>query len=288
MATRLLTYAEAAALWGQQDKIVAGITYPMLEKGISKQPDVERTTFERNLVRLAAGIPLVDVPDGIRHLTYYDDFFEYDATATVGNWVAAVDAGSTAALADAAGGWLTLATDGGENDGTVVASTFEIFDVVSAKPLYFEAYVKPAEGSTNINSWFVGLSDVVTVDLIVDAGATMAASIDAIGFLKIRGGLTYNFTVCNGATQTSTVTVGTMASGTAVRLGFKVEPYMTLAGAYSATKARITPYVNGVAGTALDALMASFDAMQIVFAQKTGGSSGDALAVDYVQVAQAR
>ena len=285
MGTCKLTEAEAAALHGQNDSIATAITYPNPNMG--SFPILEQTSFYRNLVALAAGIPLVAEPNFKPPIVFFDDFLSYDDTAT-GKWVLAGDTGSTAAIADGVEGWLSIDTDGTDNDGTVVASVIEVFSVANATSLAFEARVKGVEGNTNVNAWFIGLSDVVTVDLIADAGATLAGSIDAIGFLKISEALTVDFYVANGATQTHVTTVATIVSGTAVRLGFTVEPYIDKDGVGSATKARVTPYVNGVAGTALDMLLASADAMQVALAMKTGGHADDALKVDYVMVAQGR
>jgi hypothetical protein len=100
--------------------------------------------------------------------------------------------------------------------------------------LIFEARITPTANTTAGNI-FLGLAITDTTCVATDA---MAVD-DYIGFRALG---TANITLCskkdNGTEQASSSAVGTLASGTAIRLGFVVDK-----------DGAVTPYVNGAALT---------------------------------------
>lgn len=285
MAVTELTQAQVSAIAGQLAEARPGVRWPDERSG--SKPDLQWYTFFRSLLRVSNGVPQYDDANYSPAVTFWDDFLDLDTTATTGKWDAtALDTSCTIAIGDTAGGAVVLTNVATDNKETWLSNVAEVFKVAASKPIYFEARVKCTEANTNTANWFVGLSDTVAVDTITDAAAL--ASLDGIGFFKKEGALTFDFVVSNGSTTTSTASVGTEVSGTYVRLGFTVEPGLDKTGALAATKARCTPYVDGVAGTALDLLISGMDEMHVVFGVKNGSGHANVLTVDYVQVAQTR
>jgi len=280
----------ARALSGQPVDVAPYIQYPraMAQAG---DPLVDKMDFLQKLVRLAARVPELDDADFAPPIIFFDDFFWYDPTATVGKWAVVEDAGATTGdkPIDGVGGWVNIGPDGDEHDEIYVSSANECFKVEAGKRLYFEAKVKPVEADTNEMCWCVGLSDTVAANTITDAGA-MAASFDGIVFFKGSGGLTFDFIASNGSNQDTASEVGTETSGTAVRLGFLVEPGLDADGEADSTKARVTPYVDGVAGEAVEVALSGMGEMHVLFGVKKDGTGGneEALQVDYVMVVQER
>ncbi len=217
-------------------------------------------------------------------IEYFDDFFEYDATATVGNWAVVEDAGAGTGdvLVDAAGGVLNVGPDGDDNDEVYVSSIAEIFQFQATKRLYFEARVKLTEANTDDANVIIGLSDTVAADSLLDDGGGPMASYDGAVFFKVDGGTKWQFEASNAGTQDTNTDVGTRASGTWVVLGFTYD--------YNdGTTAIITPYVNGVADTAVGATIAGMAEMHILLGCKAGGTGTEEIfQVDYVHVVAER
>jgi hypothetical protein len=213
--------------------------------------------------------------------TLFDDFFNYDGTATIGDWQLATDAGGTQALLDQAGGVLSIGSDGDDNDGTVLHSVTECFKVVAGKPIWFEARVKCAEANTDDANLIVGFSDLVTVDAVLDNGGGPAASYDGVVFCKVDGGTSWIFETSNAGTQATTANAGAFVTATWYRLGFHIDPN-------DGTTAIVTPYIDGVAGTPLNLTIAGLEEMHVLIGVKSGGANEEAIVVDYVKCVQVR
>ena len=169
-----------------------------------------------------------------------DDFLHYDDAAD--NWNLAQDGSSGTGVLDPAakGGVLLLdsaSTSTGlgpdlQLGGAISASSF----IASASSkIYFETRVKLADIAGPKGGIFVGLAAVLTP--IIDSGAN--ASPNHIGF-EAFDSLTLSFATEKAGARSVDTSAGTIADGTYVKLGFVVDGV-----------SKVTPYVNGVAGTAI-------------------------------------
>ncbi len=213
---------------------------------------------------------------------YFDDLFEYDATATVGNWAVTEDAGAgTGDALDATlpCGVLNVGPDGDDNDECYVASINKITKFQTDKKVYFECKVKLTEANTDDANWCAGLCSVYAANTMVDDGAGMVTTFDGAMFYKVDGTLKIYFLVSNGAVQGTPLDCGTFTSGTWYTLGFLYD-YNDGVTAY------VTPYVNGVAKTTQELTISGLDALlYAVLGCKQGGTgTEEALKVDYVRV----
>jgi len=212
---------------------------------------------------------------------YFDDFYQYDATATVGNWVVTEDAGASApdALdATLANGVLNVGCDGDDNDECYVASVIQVTKFTTTKKVYFETRIKLTEAATDDANWCVGLCSVYAADTMVDDGAGMVTTFDGAVFYKVDGTLKIYFLVSNGAVQGTPLDCGTFTSGTWYTLGFLYD-YNDGVTAY------VTPYVDGVAKTTQELTIAGLDALlYALMGVKAGGAHEEGLKVDYIRV----
>lgn len=217
-------------------------------------------------------------------ITFEDDFLSYDPTATVGDWALAEDAGAevgTTLVADQAGGILSIGTDGDAEDAATVSSLHENWKFQTDKKLYFECKLVVTEAATNVANWAVGLSDLATVDLIQDGTAGPAASYDGAIIFKIDSTMKIQFETSNAGTQVTNADVEDFVSGTSYVVGFFYD--------YNdGVTAKVTPYVDGVAGTTHDLVISGLEEMHIVLSVKNGGTAEESMEVDYVRVQMER
>ncbi len=211
--------------------------------------------------------------------TFEDDFFTYDPTATVGNWAVVEDAGAGGGdvITDAAGGVLSIGCDGDDNDECYVSSIAESWIFTTNKKVYFECRISLTEANVDDANWCIGLSDVAAANTLVDDGASIVASYDGAFFYKLDAGVVLRFNTSNAAAQTDTANAGAFTSGAWYVLGF-------LYDYNDGVTAVVTPYVNGVAGTAHNLTIAGLQEMHIVMGVKAGDANEEALLVDYVRV----
>lgn len=219
--------------------------------------------------------------DGIEHsILLEDDFLEY---VTGQRWTSALTGTSTtgtAAAGDAAGGVLVLTSKAEDNTVSAANSTNEIFKLAVNKPLWFEARVKLTEANTSAANAFVGLSDTLPVPQ--NDGGGPPASWDGMGFFKVDGGTKWQFETSKTTTQETTDDVGTVASGSWVRLGFRVTPDA------NGTTATVVAYVNGIAVATHSISVASMGEMHVSLAVKSGGAAAEILEIDWIRVVQVR
>jgi hypothetical protein len=212
---------------------------------------------------------------------YFDDLFEYDPTATVGNFAVTEDAGADVGDgldAMLPNGVLSVGCDGDDNEECYVASINKVTKFQTNKKAYFEARVKLTEANTDDANWCVGLCSVYAANTLVDNGAGLVTTFDGAMFYKVDGTMNIYFRSSNGAVQGAAINMGTFVSGTWYTLGF-------LYDYNDGVTAKITPYVNGVAGTTQDIAIAGLDALlHAVFGVKAGGANEEILKVDYVRV----
>ena len=207
---------------------------------------------------------------------FLDDFLTFNDESP---WVVSVENNgggtATAVLADAKGGVLTL-----DSDATTQHSGIQIqlggatgaasFVPNASSKVYFEARVKIADiGSTTLQA-FVGLSEVDTT--VIDSGANTSAN--HVGFEMIDSTV-IDLKSEKAGDRSASGSVGTLADGTYVKLGFLIDGLT-----------KITPYVNGEAGTAVTTYI-PIVAMTPSLVIQSGGTTDPIMSVDWVACYQA-
>lgn len=98
-----------------------------------------------------------------RAFVLFDDFFNYDATATVGNYITSQHSGGgTAVASDAHGGILTLDAGGtSDEDGPCVQCVHECVLPAAGKKIYFECRFKVTSAVASC-ALAIGLADLDT------------------------------------------------------------------------------------------------------------------------------
>ncbi len=214
------------------------------------------------------------------NIEFFDDFYSYDTTF---DWAVVEDAGASGGdvLTDAVGGIVSLGCDGDDEDEFYGSSMNECFKFAANKMLFFEARIQLTEANTNEANWIIGLSDTVAADSMQDAGAGPMASFDGAVFFKVDGTMKIQFGSSNAAAQVINATLDDFVSGTWYKVTFLFNPG-------DGTTGTITPYIDGVAGTAHDITLAGLEEMHILMGVKTGGTQEEALIVDYIHCVQVR
>ena len=208
-------------------------------------------------------------------IEYFNDFFEFDNVAKFDDTVS--DAGGSIGSTDAHGGVLSIATVNTDNAESYVSSKSAVFKFQTNKKLYFETKIKLTEAATDTANWIVGLSDTVAADSLKDDGGGPMDSYDGVVFFKVDGTMKIQFETSNAGTQVTDANVANFVSATDYTLGF-------LYDYNDGVTAKVTPFVNGVAGTAKALDIAGLEEMHILLGAKTGGAHKATLLVDYVMV----
>jgi len=217
-------------------------------------------------------------------IEFWNDFLEYDDSKA---WAAAEDAAGKDTLGDAAGGILTIAPDTTEENATCVSSIAEVFKAAAGKPIRFKARISGSEAGTDgdENNIAVGLSDVVTVDMLQDAGAGPAATFDGVLIYKVDGASVFAATASNAAVPSDDADIGAFVKDTMYEVEFLIDPN-------DGTTAAVNAWVDKVLGTAtaLTLTLAGLEEMHIALFCKVGNDDVNAenLKVDYVLVRAVR
>lgn len=206
---------------------------------------------------------------------YFDDCVE-NVYTVVGDGSAAI------AETDTHGGIFAITPGSStDNDEAYIVSGNEFIKFQASKPVFFEVRVAISEGSTNAQNSIVGLMDAAAANSLLDNGGGPAASYDGAVFYKVDGGTTWNFETSNAGTQVTTTDVATRVSNTFDRLGFHFDPN-------DGTTGKITPYINGVAGTTHDITLAGLEDMEFICGCKNGTTAQETLLLDYVKIIAVR
>jgi hypothetical protein len=207
---------------------------------------------------------------------FFDDFHYF---TEADRWTTTEDEGKTGTdgVQDAVGGWYKNFCDADDNDESYCIAEGEFFKLVANKPLWFEAKVQLTEANTDEANWIVGLIENPGADTLLDNGGGPSASYDGFCFFKVDGTMKVQFESSTAATQVTNATLADFTSGTAVRVG-----------AYFDGGTTITPYVDGVAGTAHTLNLTGQGELAPVFGVKAGGTNEEAIEIDYIKVVQVR
>jgi hypothetical protein len=209
---------------------------------------------------------------------YRNDFFDLDDT---NDWATVADGAGAPTVTDAVGGVMAVTSGGTNNNEVYTSSITENWKFAASKPLWFEARVALTEANVDDANLVVGVSDTVGADTLLDDGGGPAASYDGAVWFKVDGGVVWQFESSNAGTQVTTASAGAFASNTWYRVGFVFDPD-------DGTTGILTPYLDGLAGTAQNITLAGLEEMHLVFGAKAGGSNVEALRVDWVQALAVR
>lgn len=215
------------------------------------------------------------------YFLFQDDFRTFNTVATTGSY-AIVEDGTPAQLQiDAANGVLSIATDVNDNDEAYVSTITETWKFAASKPMWFEARVALTEAATDKANIIVGLSDTVAANSLLDNGAGPMASYDGAVWFKVDGGTVWQFESSNAGTQVTTSSAGAFVTNTWYRLGFIFDPS-------DGTTGIITPYLDGVIGTAQNITLSGLEEMHALLGVKAGSAAAETLRVDYIQILAVR
>lgn len=212
---------------------------------------------------------------GFGEVNHFTDLPIDDTTGLPTGWTATVvDVGAgatTIALASKIGGWLRIEAAGNEDDGAQIQKHGLMYQPTATNKLWFGARVLLDEATQS--DGFIGLAATDTTVLASDAAVY-------IGFAKNDGDANWDF-VSNDTAETEVAAVATAVAATAVNLDF----------AWDGPAGTITPYINGVAGTAIstaaDVPVGAADYMRLSFAYLNGAAqSAKGLEVDYYRIVQ--
>jgi len=225
--------------------------------------------------------------DPSKIITFFDDFFVAPTDENL--FWHETDDGTTGtnAVTDGLGGLGTVVTAAADNDYHAIDSLNECFQLVSGKPLWFEARFVVTDGTALENTWWFGLTDTLTTGGMQANALGPLASYDGILIYKTpETAWTINMEASNAGVQLNSAAFATGVSGTYIKVAFYYDGVTT-----------ITPYYN-VGGTALMTAGASVEvptsvatmaAMHVVAGIKAGPSDAvEKLTIDYIKVWQVR
>lgn len=211
--------------------------------------------------------------------TFFDDFTADNIGAS--GWVVTEDdVACTQAIGDVLNGAMTLTCKATTDDNACqIIWAQETFRLTAGKRIWFETRLQSASGSVAQADWAIGLIEAEDLTGVAD---NMPAN--GVVFHKDDGAATYVLSSSDGGTNIqSGAAVGTIANATWVRLGFLFD------GGASGS-ATITPYVDGVAGTAIASVTYATMAELAAFVMIRNGdaTTTQSINVDYFKVVQER
>ena len=226
-------------------------------------------------------LALFKLPNPVDHIIFWDDFYDFDASAWVVTSVDTDGDGSEAnATASGAGGLLVLATEADELDreelqwaGEESSAVVEFFAPGDTKRFFMKTRFK--------------VSDATDTAVIIGAcvtDTTLAAVADGIYFRKADTSTTLELVVEKNSTE-STISMGAMADDTFVVASMSFD-----AGASGKDTPQIKAYLNDVhVGTITTAANLPDDVtLAPSIAVNNGAEGSEDLTIDYLFIAQDR
>lgn len=222
---------------------------------------------------------------------FFDDFVEY---VTGDLWTLVATDSGTAVVGDAAGGILTLTCSDGtvaDNDEIYLKTTKEVFKIASDKPLFFETRLQFAEAATDDANVGAGFASAVAANSLQDNGAGPAADYSGAQFFTVDGNVNWWVEFSIGTTQnTVELTAANSADKTAHVAGSA--SYQKLSILVQPTTSALCDvhfYIDDeLVYSMKDQTYTNATEMNAYVGAKNGGSSGEAVAVDYVAAYQQR
>ena len=223
------------------------------------------------------GAPSHADPSIITH-EFFEDFYEYDTTDAL--WtVTEDDAADTQAVIDANFGVMVLTCKATtDNDGQQIQVAQETFQMISGKEIWYETKLRLNSGDATEVDLIFGLIEAEDLTAIAD---NMPAN--GFGFKKDDGDTNVDLFTSDGGSNVQQATVDTLVDTAFVRYGMHFDGGATGSGI-------ITPYIDGVAGTAITtAAYATMAEVSPYFMVRNGdGTTKQILEIDYVKVIQER
>jgi len=209
---------------------------------------------------------------------FFDDCFNVNDAASPAN-SKFTESGDTplVVVTDAANGVISLApTAVTNNHACTIATDGESWDIATNKELWFEARVKLTEANTDDANILIGLNNAPGADVMQDNGAGPPANYDGISIFKLDGGTEWKFETSDATVQTTATTLGDFTTNTWHRVGFHYDGVTT-----------VTPYLDGVAGTA-HTVAAAITEMEFIASVKNGDGNKETLLIDYIKIVNLR
>ena len=166
--------------------------------------------------------------------------------------------------------------DATDNDEITIGSSVAHFSVASGRDIWYETRVKITEAAAASANILVGLSSLVSANLIQDTAAGPSDDYCGIVLFKADTGTVWQCETAEdvGATETTITSAGAFVSGTWVRLGFRVT-----------SNTMVTFYINGVAVGGITTTL-PLSPMYLVWALKNGTAAAEILYVDWFRFFQ--
>ena len=227
---------------------------------------------------LWAGCPsLIDPSFLVCHGFEYDF---HDVNTLNYNFTSWDDGGTgTNVAVDVVGGAVGIVTANADNDYHAMASGSEAFLFASGKKLWMEARIRVAEASTNKSAWWIGFTDTETTGGFQADTSGPLASYDGALIWKDEADMKIDFETSNAAAQITSAEIGTFVTNAWTRVGMYFDG--------TATTSTITPYIDGVAGTAKNITLAGLAEMHFVMGIKAGpGNDVETLQVSNLKAVQ--
>lgn len=210
---------------------------------------------------------------------FYDDFFHFGNTGDIWTIVEdGGDAGGTDAIQDAAGGWYKHYCDGDNDDEAYIATAGESWKLDEDKPLWFEIGIKWTNSTSTVGNFICGLFEGGgDANSLVDSEGGPPADYDGVTFSKTSGTAVIAFETSIGNVPVTADLTDAFVSGTAYRLGFYWDGVGT-----------VTPYLDGVAGTAHTMAATGLECNAVAGGVKSTGTSEEYFEVDFIKIVQLR
>jgi len=299
MALKEFTHAQTSALVGEADALLPHAKWP--DDGTGRDPRRQVYTWYQSMMDAATGRPAVDDANFAPVILVDDDFLSWE-DGNFWSYNSATGGGTGPAVqSDSQGGVLLIYPGSVSCSDCVLVSTNRLVRIDAETEVYFETRVMPHPRAAA----FTG--DIFMFGLVSQAaGGSMAATgsdhytsnggvnpandEDMIVFYKGNTCSNWDFSIQDAAIADPTSDIAVFASDTWIRFGFHVKPGYDAAGAVSTTKSQITPYVNGVAGTAGEVTVANIaQGMFLIYLLKSQAGAGSPnLRIDYVKLAVER
>ena len=233
---------------------------------------VDNSSFKQGVW---ANCPILAIQADPNAGTIFEDHF-FEPVTTGDRWTVVEDAGAsgTDGVADAVAGVYNHYCDGDDNDEAYLATAGESWLMATGYPLWFEAKFTFTNSATTAGVFCIGIaSGGGGANTMQDTEAGPLASYDGFFFFKESGDAVITFETSLAGAQVTNATFGTFASGTTYRVG-----------AYYDGATTVTPYLDGVAGTA-HTMATNTSQGNAFFGVKSNGAE-EYIAMDYIKIVQ--
>ncbi len=226
---------------------------------------------------------------------FVDDFIGFDA---VDRWTVTADVGETQDSAvGSAGGQLSLACDGDDNDEAYAFLTCEPIVLAAGTLTVARFRFNYTEANTDDANIAVGIASEGGADFLVDNGGGPPADYTGAVLFKVDGGTAWQVEVSHGTAQTTKTTTLTPGGGVWEELEIAIDvPAIDLAEVtfhHGAAGAAMVPIKESGSSDRDPGIKIRKDfttplSMGIVLGVKAGGANTETLLVDYAAYSQTR